>query len=51
MENSDLIEQIISENKKIVAVGECGLDYDRMFFAKENQIRCLENERFSKKPY
>lgn len=42
MENSDLIEQIISENKKIVAVGECGLDYDRMFSTKENQIRCLE---------
>lgn len=36
------IEQILSENKKIVAVGECGLDYDRMFSTKENQIRCLE---------
>lgn len=36
------IEQILAENKKIVAVGECGLDYDRMFSAKENQIRCLE---------
>lgn len=37
-----LIEQILSENDKIVAVGECGLDYDRMFSSKENQIRCLE---------
>ena len=25
-----------------MAVGECGLDYDRMFSARENQIRCLE---------
>ncbi len=36
------IERIVSENEKIVAVGECGLDYDRMFSTKENQIRCLE---------
>lgn len=41
-EDFNLIEQIIAENKKIVAVGECGLDYDRMFSTKENQIRCLE---------
>ena len=27
---------------RIVAVGECGLDYDRMFSKKENQIDCLE---------
>ena len=38
----NLIEQMITANKKIVAVGECGLDYDRMFSTKENQIRCLE---------
>ena len=37
-----LMEQILSENKNVVAVGECGLDYDRMFSTKENQIRCLE---------
>ncbi len=36
------IEKIITENPKIVAVGECGLDFDRMFSTKENQIRCLE---------
>lgn len=36
------MERIISGNEKIVAVGECGLDYDRMFSTKENQIRCLE---------
>lgn len=41
-EDFRLIEQILSENDKMVAVGECGLDYDRMFSTKENQIRCLE---------
>lgn len=41
-EDFQLIEKIVSENNKIVAVGECGLDYDRMFSTKENQIRCLE---------
>ena len=41
-ENFDLIEKLLMENKKIVAIGECGLDYDRMFSTKENQIRCLE---------
>lgn len=41
-EDFELIEKIVTENRKIVAVGECGLDYDRMFSAKENQIRCLE---------
>ncbi|MCI8373399.1 MAG: TatD family hydrolase [Lachnospiraceae bacterium] len=35
------IEQLL-KNERIVAVGECGLDYDRMFSTKENQIRCLE---------
>lgn len=38
----DLIEKLVTENKKIVAIGECGLDFDRMFSTKENQIRCLE---------
>lgn len=36
MENFDLIEQILSENEKIVAVGKCGLDYDRIFFRKKS---------------
>lgn len=36
------MERFLSDNKKMVAVGECGLDYDRMFSTKENQIRCLE---------
>ncbi len=38
----ELIEKLITSNSRIVAVGECGLDYDRMFSARENQIRCLE---------
>ena len=33
------IREIVSENEKIVAVGECGLDYDRMFSTRDNQIR------------
>lgn len=41
-EDFQLMEQILSENHRMVAVGECGLDYDRMFSARENQVRCLE---------
>lgn len=41
-EDFELIEKIASENDRIVAIGECGLDFDRMFSTKENQIRCLE---------
>ena len=37
------IREIMSGNKKMVAVGECGLDYDRMFSTRENQIRCFEH--------
>lgn len=36
------MEKMLRENEKLVAVGECGLDYDRMFSTKENQVRCLE---------
>lgn len=43
-EDFALIEEMVTANKKIVAVGECGLDYDRMFSTKENQIRCLEKQ-------
>lgn len=41
-EDFQLIERTLSGNPRMVAVGECGLDYDRMFSTKENQIRCLE---------
>ncbi|MBQ4465311.1 MAG: TatD family hydrolase [Oscillospiraceae bacterium] len=38
----DEIEQILTTHPRVKAVGECGLDFDRMFSTKENQIRCLE---------
>lgn len=41
-EDFEEIERLIRENDRIVAVGECGLDFDRMFSKKDNQIRCLE---------
>ena len=42
-EDFQRIREIMSGNKKMVAVGECGLDYDRMFSTRENQIRCFEH--------
>ncbi|MDE5884558.1 MAG: TatD family hydrolase [Oscillospiraceae bacterium] len=36
------LETMHSNNPGLVAVGECGLDFDRMFSTKENQIQCLE---------
>ncbi len=43
-EDYRLIEQLARDNERIVAVGECGLDYDRMFSKKENQLRCFERQ-------
>ena len=33
---------ILTSNDRMIAVGECGLDFNRMFSEKENQIKCLE---------
>lgn len=36
------IRRIYETNPRVVAVGECGLDYNRMFSEKQNQLRTLE---------
>jgi TatD DNase family protein len=38
----NLIQSNINTN--IVAVGECGLDYDRLFSDKESQIKCFNKQ-------
>ena len=38
------IREVVSGNDRIVAVGECGLDYDRMFSTRENQLRCFDHQ-------
>ena len=38
----EAIRSILEENPAIVAVGECGLDWNRMFSTRENQLACLE---------
>jgi len=42
-EDFQRIREILLNNEKMIAVGECGLDYDRMFSTRENQIRCFEH--------
>lgn len=37
----DTLRRILMENSRVVAVGECGLDFDRNYSTQENQIACL----------
>ena len=37
-EDIEEIRRIVTTNPKVVAVGETGLDYDRMYSTKENQL-------------
>ena len=39
-EDFELIEKLVTENKKIVAIGECGLDYD----AALQKILCADSK-------
>lgn len=41
-EDFEALEQYVLSNKNIVAIGECGLDFDRNFSTRDNQIRCFE---------
>jgi len=41
-EDFGLMEEMLKNNSKLIAVGECGLDYDRMYSIKEKQLECLE---------
>jgi TatD DNase family protein len=36
------LENLVEKSEKCAAVGECGLDYDRMFSSKEQQIEMFE---------
>ncbi|MGI5888305.1 MAG: TatD family hydrolase [Oscillospiraceae bacterium] len=38
------IREILMGNPRVVAAGECGLDYDRMFSGTEDQKECLRRQ-------
>ena len=43
-EDFNTLKEYINNVPQIVAIGECGLDYDRNFSTRENQIRCFEKQ-------
>ena len=43
-EDFNILKEYVHKIPQIVALGECGLDYDRNFSTKENQIRCFEKQ-------
>ena len=47
------IEQMLTTNSKLLAVGECGLDYDRMYSTKQNQsvVHCFTGDRATMETY
>ena len=40
----EAFEKLLLENESIVAVGECGLDYDRMYSPKDVQLKWFERQ-------
>ncbi len=43
-ETADKLRQMLKSSANMVAVGECGLDYDRMFSPKEKQLYVFEEQ-------
>jgi TatD DNase family protein len=41
IKNTKTIRYEAESDQRIVAIGECGLDYDRMYSTKENQLDCF----------
>ncbi len=40
-EDFDILKRLLNANPRLVAVGECGLDFDRNYSRRDNQLKCL----------